>query len=88
MKTEVLCFSPDLEIELEIPGCELSMTDCTGVSSFGIRVHSCAFHFACESCARNFRKNVRGGYQKFSRMRCTKCHIAYSKNRYYQVVEL
>lgn len=88
MQLETISITPDWEIELEIPECELGMADCTKVSEFGIRVHSCAFHFACENCARNFRNNIRTGFHKFKRMRCKKCHIGYSKNRYYQVVEL
>ena len=85
---EVLDITPDWRVELRLPQCELSLEGCASTPDCGIRVHGCAFHFACSNCAKAFRKRVSSGYKEFDKMRCTNCHIGYDKKTYFRIVKL
>lgn len=85
---EVVQITPELSIELELPVCELQLDRCSGTPTHGVRVHGCAFHYACPECATTFRQRVSGSYKSFDKMRCTNCHISYNKSTYYKIVRL
>lgn len=86
---ERLEITGDWGVDLESPECELNFETCDIICTHGVRVHGCAFHFACHRCAHLFVKRVKGGFEDFTTMRCMKCKTGFTNTkRYYQIVKL
>jgi hypothetical protein len=85
---EVLEITQDWSVELEIPKCELGIDGCTGEPTHGVRVHDCAFHFACQSCVQSFGNRVKDSFKEYPRMRCSQCLANFRRDRYYRIVKL
>lgn len=85
---ETLELAPDWAVELNRPKCELDLPECDGAATHAIRVHGCAFHYACDHCRVVFRRRVRLADKNFEKLTCKECRKRFDRSDYYQIVKL
>lgn len=77
-----------IPVSLETPQCDLKWAHCQGVAVSAIRVHGCAFHFACGSCEEQMRHRVTDGFKRFGDAKCKRCGVDFSHENYYKIFPL
>lgn len=85
---EVLEVAPGWEIELGTPECELKFHGCEHNSTYAIRVHGCALHYACGMCSYNFIRRVESQYRMFPNINCMRCRRRFARTDYFETLKL
>lgn len=85
---EKVAVTDDWAIHLGIPACDLGWEGCTGTATVGVRVHGCAFYYACDSCHRHVLGNIAESFRRFETLCCGRCGIEFTETDYSNAIDL
>lgn len=85
---ESVCITEDLSVNLETPQCELRWDGCDDTAVAGIRIHGCAFYYACQHCKDAILQRIGGNFYALRNRKCKSCGLRFMKKDYFQVIPL
>lgn len=78
----------DVTVSLETPNCDMKWPHCDGRAVAAIRVHGCAFNFACQSCMGQMQCRVTTNFERFKTAKCARCGLHFTHENYYKIITL